>query len=424
VPKQDFAVDLAVVGLGYVGLPLVQGATRAGLRVVGFDTSSVVVDGLNGGRSHVDDLTDRDVAEMRSRGFVAGTTDDVLAGARATVICVPTPLAGDRLPNLDMVVAAGRAVAKHLRPGSLVVLESTSYPGTTEEILRPLLEETGMRAGADFSLAFSPERIDPGNKKFALRNTPKVVGGVTPGCTAAAAALYEQFVDEVVTVRSTREAEMAKLLENTYRHINIALVNEMAKFCHEMDIDLWDVIRAASTKPFGFEAFYPGPGVGGHCIPIDPNYLSYKVSATLHRPFRFVELAQEVNASMPLYVVSRCQEMLNRDKMALNGSKVLLLGVTYKPNIADLRQSPSLDVAEGLRSAGAELAYHDPYVGEWNGTDWTLECVSDLSQALADCDLAVLLQDHDMYEHGMLETVPSRFLDTRGKLRGERVERL
>ena len=389
-----------------------------------FDVQRRVAEGLNGGRSHIDDLTDGDIAELVSKGFVASTDESVLGGARAVVICVPTPLAGDGKPDLGMVVAAGELVSRHMSPGMLVVLESTSYPGTTEEVLLPILERGGLRVGVDFHLAFSPERIDPGNKQYGLKNTPKVVGGVTAGCTAAAAALYSRVVDQVVTVASTREAEMAKLLENTYRHINIALVNEMAKFCHEMNIDLWDVIRAASSKPFGFQAFYPGPGVGGHCIPIDPNYLSYKVNAALHRPFRFVDLAQEVNASMPLYVVSRCQELLNQDRLALNGAKILLLGVTYKPDIADRRESPSDDVAVGLVTQGAEVSYHDPFVPAWDGAGVTLESVPDLEAALANCDLAVLLQGHSTYDHAMLESVPKRVLDTRGKLRGERVQRL
>src|SRR5262249_44506281 len=261
-------------------------------------------------------------------------------------------------PDLSAVLEATDGVARHTRPGTLVVLESTTYPGTTEEGVRPRLEAAGWRVGVDLLLAFSPERIDPGNPRFGFRNTPKVLGGVTPTCADRAEAFYSRLVDVVVRARGTREAEMAKLLENTYRHVNIALVNEMAKFCQELDVDLWDVIRCASTKPFGFQAFYPGPGVGGHCIPIDPNYLSYKVR-TLGYPFRFVELAQEINNGMPAYVVRRVQDILNKHGKPVRGSTVLLLGVTYKPDIADQRESPSTAVARHLVALGAEVIYHD-----------------------------------------------------------------
>src|SRR5690606_38697605 len=255
----------------------------------------------------------------------------------------------------------------------LVVLESTTYPGTTEEVVRPILEEGGLVAGRDFALAFSPERIDPGNPVYGMKNTPKVVGGLTPECTDRAAAFYGRFVDTVVPAKGTREAETAKLLENTYRHINIALVNEMARFCHELGIDLWNVIEMAKTKPFGFQAFYPGPGVGGHCIPIDPNYLSYNVRARLGYPFRFVELAQEINATMPAYVARRAQDILNEDSIAMRGSTILMLGVTYKPDIADQRESPAVPLAKQLMRMGAEVRYHDPNVATWdvNGTELT-----------------------------------------------------
>src|SRR4051812_12328510 len=358
-------LDLVVIGLGYVGLPLAQEACRASLAVVGLDRSASVVDGLNDGRSHVGDLSDGDVTEMLGSGFHATTDPAVLADADTVVICVPTPLSSDGGPDLTAVRAVVAAVAEHLHPGMLVILESTTYPGTTEEEVRPVLEAGGLRAGSDFYLAFSPERIDPGNTEFGMRNTPKVVGGVNEPSTAAAAAFYGKFVESVVLARGTREAEMAKLLENTYRHINIALVNEMARFCRELDIDLWDVIRCAATKPFGFQAFYPGPGVGGHCIPIDPNYLSYKVRAKLGYAFRFVELAQEVNTGMPTYVTQRIQELLNEDSMSLRGAQVLLLGVTYKADIADQRGSPATPLARALVSRGATVSYHDPYVPFW-----------------------------------------------------------
>src|SRR3954454_6018616 len=337
------------------------------MRVLGFDVTPDVVASLGAGRSHVDDLTDADVAEMLAGGFRTTTDERQIATARTAVICVPTPLAEGDGPDLRAVVGATEAMSRHLRPGMLVVLESTTYPGTTDEVVRPLLEKlSGLTAGIDFHLAFSPERIDPGNERFGPRNTPKVVGGYTRNCADRVAAFYGRFVDTVVRTKGTREAETAKLLENTYRHVNIALVNEMARFCHELGVDLWDVIRAASTKPFGFQAFHPGPGVGGHCIPIDPNYLSHNVRSRLGYPFRFVELAQEINATMPAYVARRAQNLLNADGIAMHGASVLLLGVTYKANIADRRESPATPLARHLLGLGARLSFHDPYVEEWD----------------------------------------------------------
>ncbi len=299
-----------------------------------------MVDGLNAGRSHIDDLSDERIQEMRSGGFRATHDPADLAEANVYVICVPTPLSEAGGPDLDAVIAATRTVAGVLGSGDLVILESTTYPGTTEEVLVPILAESGLTLGSDYLLAFSPERIDPGNPTYGFRNTPKVVGGVDGPSTDAAAAFYANICDTVVKAKGTREAEMAKLLEDTYRHVNIALVNEMAAFCHEMDLDLWDAIRCAATKPFGFQAFYPGPGLGGHCIPIDPNYLSHHVRNRLGQSFRFVELAQEINQSMPRYVARRVQDQLNDQAKAVRGARILLLGVTYKANIADQRESP------------------------------------------------------------------------------------
>ena len=410
----DMSVDLVVIGLGYVGLPLAQEAVRSGLSVRGLDLSEGVVAGLNAGRSHVDDLSDEDIRAMIDAGFAATTDPAVLAEADTAVICVPTPLTAEGGPDLGAVLAATRSIAEHLHRGQLVILESTTYPGTTDDEVRPILEATGLTAGRDFHLAFSPERIDPGNPVYGMRNTPKVVGGHTPGCTDAAAAFYGRFVDTVVPARGTREAEMAKLLENTYRHINIALVNEMARFCHELDIDLWDVIDAARSKPFGFQAFYPGPGVGGHCIPIDPNYLSYQVQAKLGYPFRFVELAQEINAGMPAYVVRRIQDVLNEDGRALRGSRILLLGVTYKPDIADQRESPAKPIAAQLLDKGADVVFHDPHVDTWNVGNARLTRVSDLDSALDSADLAVLLQNHTAYDVDDLASRSRRLFDTRG----------
>ncbi|GGQ65212.1 nucleotide sugar dehydrogenase [Couchioplanes azureus] len=407
------AVDIVILGLGYVGLPLAREATRAGMSVIGFDVNQGLVESLNAGRSHVDDLSDDDIAEMRKSGFRATVDEREIATAKAAVICVPTPLLEEGGPDLGAVQSATDAVARNLQPGMLVILESTTYPGTTDELVRPILEAGGLVAGQDFHLAFSPERIDPGNEKFGPRNTPKVVGGHTPACTEAAAALYGRFVDTVVRTKGTREAETAKLLENTYRHVNIALVNEMAKFCHRLDIDLWDVIRAASSKPFGFQAFYPGPGVGGHCIPIDPNYLSHNVRVRLGYPFRFVELAQEINATMPAYVARRAQNILNEAGLATTGANILLLGITYKANIADERESPAVPLARDLGNLGAKISYHDPYVAEWRpGVDAMK--VDDLEGAVAAADLVILVQNHRDYDPDKLAATAKRFFDTRG----------
>lgn len=418
-------MKLVVVGLGYVGLPLAQEASRSGLDVTGLDLSTRVVEGLTAGRSHVDDLSDDDVAAMLAAGFSATTDPSVIKDADVVVICVPTPLSDEGGPDLSAVLGATDTVAAHLTPGTLVVLESTTYPGTTEDLLRPRLEAGGLRVGEDFFLAFSPERIDPGNPTYGFRNTPKVVGGVTPACTQRVADFYGRLCDEVVHAAGTREAEMAKLLENTYRHVNIALVNEMARFCHELDIDLWNVIDCARTKPFGFQAFYPGPGVGGHCIPIDPNYLSYTVRAKLGYPFRFVELAQEINHTMPAYVVRRAQDLLNSVAKPLNGSSVLLLGVTYKADIADERESPAVPVAQQLRDAGAKVSYHDPKVATWRPAGEPLESVPDLQQALRAADLVILLQVHSSYDLAAIAADAPLLLDTRGALAdSEAVERL
>ena len=417
--------DAVILGLGYVGLPLAQQAIRAGMSVLGFDVNPALVEALGAGRTHVDDLSDADVAEMLAGGFRATTDEALIATADVAVICVPTPLSeGDGL-DLRAVTGATEAIGRNLRPGMLVVLESTTYPGTTDDVVRPLLERlSGLVAGRDFHLAFSPERIDPGNERFGPRNTPKVVGGYTGACTERVAAFYERFIDTVVRTRGTREAETAKLLENTYRHVNIALVNEMARFCHELDIDLWDVIRAAATKPFGFQAFYPGPGVGGHCIPIDPNYLSHNVRSKLGYPFRFVELAQEINATMPAYVARRAQNLLNADGQAVHGAGVLLLGVTYKANIADQRESPATPLARQLAALGARLSYHDPYVPRWGFGDVEVPRTDDLDGAVASADLVILVQQHREYDADHLAGLAKRFFDTRGVTHGGQAHRL
>jgi len=408
------AQDVLVTGLGYVGLPLAVQAVRAGFRVTGFDTSARIVAGLNAGRSHVDDVRDEEIAAMRARGFLATTDEAGIGPQDVIVICVPTPLSVADGPDLSAVRAATATAGRLVRQGTLVSLESTTYPGTTEEVVRPLLEKaSGLTAGLGFSLAFSPERIDPGNPDYGFANTPKIVGGITPSCADAAVSFYERICDQVVRAKSAREAEMAKLLENTYRHVNIALVNEMAIFCRELDVDLWDAIRCAATKPFGFQPFYPGPGVGGHCIPIDPNYLSYKVR-TLGYPFRFVELAQEINGRMPGYVTERAAELLNRNAQPVNGAGVLLLGVTYKRDIADQRESPARPIARKLRARGAAVAYHDPYVTEWQVDGEAVPRAADLQAAVAAADLVILLQAHQDYDLAPIARTARLLLDTRG----------
>ncbi|MGW0192360.1 nucleotide sugar dehydrogenase [Nonomuraea sp. NPDC003201] len=417
-------IDLAVIGLGYVGMPLAKEAVAAGLRVVGLDVDRAKVDALNAGQSYIDDLADADLEHMLANGFSATLDETVLARSNTIVICVPTPLDEDHRPDLSAVEGATKAVGRNLSKGTLVVLESTTWPGTTDEVARPLLESSGLVAGKDFHLAFSPERIDPGNPKFGLRNTPKVVGGYTPTCRDRATAFYGQFIEQVVPVSGTREAEMAKLLENTYRHVNIALVNEMAIFCDELGINLWESIEAAATKPFGFQKFLPGPGVGGHCIPVDPSYLSYTVRK-LGYPFRFVELAQEINERMPSYVVARVQRLLNRHKKAVNGARVVMLGVTYKPDIADERETPALPVARALLELGAELSFADPYVKEWAVDGTPVPREEDLAKAVIDADVTLLLQQHAAFDLDMVEENARLVLDTRGVLtEGERVERL
>jgi UDP-N-acetyl-D-glucosamine dehydrogenase len=401
-----------VVGLGYVGLPLAVALVRAGQPVVGLDADPARVARLRAGSSGIEDVSDAELADALDRGLrvtseVADTVD-----ASAYVLCVPTPLK-DGTPDLTAVEQATRSVATALRSGDLVVLESTTYPGTTEEVVGPLLREgSDLEPGVDFLLAYSPERIDPGNPHFGISNTPKVVGGTTEAATKAAVAFYEQVVDEVVTVAGPREAEMAKLLENTFRHVNIALVNEMAVFCRQLDIDLWDVIAASSTKPFGFMPFFPGPGVGGHCIPVDPSYLSWRVKK-LGFSFRFVELAQEINAQMPSWVVSRLGDLLNDDGLALSRSTVLCLGAAYKPGVSDCRESPAVEVMGKLRAKGARVLFHDPLVEhvDVDGERLTSRDLDD--ELLSSVDAVVVLTPHPQIDLDRVRDTAHLVLDTR-----------
>ena len=412
------STSVVVIGQGYVGLPMALHAAAAGMTVVGLDTNPRVVADLNAGRSHIDDVSHEELGLGLASGYSASTDPAVIAGADVVVVCVPTPLAEGGGPDLTPVEAAASVIGEHVRPGTLCILESTTYPGTTEEVFAPLVCGDRLTPGEDVYIAFSPERIDPGNTTYGVRNTPKVVGGLTRGCTSRASAFYAQFVDTVVEAKRAREAEMAKLLENTFRHVNIALVNEMVRFSDELDIDLWDAIACAETKPFGYMAFRPGPGVGGHCIPVDPSYLSHRVKAKLGYAFRLVELAEEINTATPLYVADRVRAILNDDRKAVNGARVLLLGVTYKADISDRRESPADPLARRLLAWGADLSFHDPHVPRWDVAApegaRSLSSVTDLDGAVAEADVVVLLQRHREYDVAALAGAAGRFLDTRG----------
>ncbi|MGW0891207.1 nucleotide sugar dehydrogenase [Saccharopolyspora sp. NPDC002578] len=412
------SVDLVVAGLGYVGLPLASAACSAGVTTVGLDVSDEVVAGLNAGRSHVGDVPEAAVAEMVAAGFTATTDPAVLATADTVVLCVPTGLSASGDPDLSAVRAAAGTVAARLRAGTLVVLESTSHPGTTEEVVRPILERgSGLRVGEDFHLVYSPERIDPGNERFSMHNTPKIISGCTPLCAKYGVAFYGRFVESLVVSRGTREAEMAKLLENSYRYVNIALVNEVALFCDRMGIDVWDVLHCAGTKPFGFAPFQPGPGVGGHCIPIDPRYLESKARSAGFT-FDTLSAARAVNERMPSHVVLRAAALLAERGAALAGSRVLLLGVAYKPDVADTRESPAYPIARELLARGARVSFHDPEVAEFEVDGRPIRKEHPLPEALADADLVVLLQDHSCYDLVEISSTGRALLDTRGKSAG------
>ncbi len=407
---------LVVMGQGYVGLPMALRAAQAGVQVTGFDTNTAVTSALQAGVSHIGDVSAAELAAGLAGGYRATSDPSCLGVADVVLVCVPTPLGPEGGPDLRAVESAADLIGAHVKPGALCILESTTYPGTTEEVFAPRVCGDRLVPGESVYIAFSPERINPGQVEYGVQNTPKVVGGLTPECTRRAAAFYGRFVDEVVSAKGAREAEMAKLLENTFRHVNIALVNEMARFCHELDIDLWNAIDCAETKPFGFMAFRPGPGVGGHCIPVDPSYLSHRVRAVLGYSFRMVELAEEVNTAAPVYVAQRAAAELNRRALAVNGSRVLLLGVTYKPDVADLRETPAAPIASRLLQQGARLRYHDPLVADWTVGGQPVEAVTDPYTAAAESDLVVLVQAHSAYDLARLEASGAHILDTRGVL--------
>jgi UDP-N-acetyl-D-glucosamine dehydrogenase len=415
---------IGIVGLGYVGLPLAVEFARAGFRVTGIDVDGGKVANIRAGRSHVEDVPAATVRELVRKRLL--TARDHYRGCGrfdAIIIAVPTPLRKTKDPDISYIVAALEEIAKEVRPGQLVILESTTYPGTTEEVLRPRLESHGLRAGKDFFLAFSPERVDPGNRTYTTRNTPKIVGGTTPACARVAALLYRQAIETVHTVASTQAAEMVKLLENTFRAVNIGLVNEIAMMCEVLGLDVWEVIDAAATKPFGFMRFYPGPGIGGHCIPLDPHYLAWKLK-TLNYYAKFIELASEINENMPAVVVRRAAQALNERRRSVNGARVFVLGAAYKRDIGDLRESPALDVMRLLHEQGAKVSFHDPYATRVRLDGGLVKKTSPLTAAgLRAADLVIIVTDHSVYDYAWVVRNAKLVLDTRNatrKVRGAR----
>jgi len=412
----DRSAVTAVIGLGYVGLPLAMEFCDAGFTVIGYDITQSLVDQLMKGVSHIQDVPSSQVAaHVKSGKFVATTDEAAIARADTISIAVPTPLAKTRDPDMSYVIAAAEAVARHAHQGLLVVLESTTYPGTTRDVMQPRLEKLGLVIGADVFLAFSPERVDPGNPTWHTKNTPKVLGGITPACTEVAAALYGTCIDRIVSVSSPEAAELTKLLENTFRSVNIGLVNEMAIICDRLGVDVWEVIEAAATKPFGFMKFTPGPGIGGHCIPLDPHYLAWKMR-TLNYKTRFIDLASEINSAMPDVVVNKVSLALNDERKAVRGSRVLVLGVAYKKDIEDMRESPALDVIRLLEEHGAEVAYHDPHVPRYKEDGHERISAALTDDVLARADAVVIVTDHSAVDYQRLVDKASLVVDTRNAL--------
>ena len=420
---KDRSARIGIIGLGYVGLPLAVAYAEKGFPVCGFDISAAKVKLINSGGSDIDDIPASRVAPLVASGRLKATGDDaVLADVDCVFICVPTPLSKTKDPDISYILSACDALRRHLHREMLVVLESTTYPGTTDEAIKPRLEESGLKTGQDFYLAFSPERVDPGNAHYTTQNTPRVVGGITDECARIARICYEQVIPNIYPVSSTRAAEMVKLLENTFRSVNIGLVNEVALMCHRLNLDVWEIIAAAATKPFGFMPFYPGPGLGGHCIPIDPHYLSWKLKA-LNYYARFIELAGDVNSHMPEWVVDRITALLNTHTLSVKGTKILILGVAYKKNIQDIRESPALDVMELLESRGADLSYVDPYVPVIKLHGRTMKSARLTKTALEEADLIVILTDHSQFDYGFVVKNSRLVFDTRNataQVKGDR----
>jgi UDP-N-acetyl-D-glucosamine dehydrogenase len=413
----DRSARVAILGLGYVGLPLATIFAEAGYNVIGVEPDSSKVEKLDRGESYVQDVPSEQLSKLIQSGKLQATNDfSVLAEVDAVSICVPTPLRKTGDPDLSFILVATDELAKYIHRGVVVVLESTTYPGTTREILLPKLTKTsGLEVGKDFFLAFSPERVDPGRTDWTTYNTPKVIGGITPTCSELASLWYQQALETVVPVSSAESAEMAKLLENTFRMINIGLVNEMAIMCDRLGLDVWEIIDAAATKPFGYMKFTPGPGLGGHCIPIDPLYLSWKLRA-LNYTARFIELASEINTGMPRYVVAKVQDALNEQMKPLKGSRVLVIGAAYKPDVDDIRESPALDIIGLLRQKGAEVDYHDPYIPKITHDDWFLESVPDFIEAASTADCVVIVTNHTTYDYQQILEKAQLIIDTRNAL--------
>ena len=404
---------IGIIGMGYVGFPLAVEFAQAGFKVIGIDVNKAKIEIINAGGSHIPDVDQEIVAPLVKSGNLEATEDfGVLADCDAMSICVPTPLNKTKNPDVSFILSASQEIKKYLKTGQLIVLESTTYPGTTEELIRPMLEETGLKVGEDFFLAFSPERVDPGNKYYNIHNTPKVIGGVTPQCNERAAAYYGQIVEQVVSVSSTDAAEMVKLLENTFRSVNIALVNEVALMCDVLGINVWEVIDAASTKPFGYMRFTPGPGLGGHCIPIDPHYLSWKLKS-LNYYARFIELAGEINSKMPDYVTLKVADALNNVEKSVKGSKILILGVAYKKDIDDLRESPALDLLKLLQRKGGDVVFSDDFVPELSMNGKTYKSVKITKKLLEEVDCVVLATDHTDFDYEMIAKSTRIIVDTR-----------
>jgi UDP-N-acetyl-D-glucosamine dehydrogenase len=415
---QKKRANIAVIGMGYVGLPLAITFANAGFSVTGIDPNQEKVEMLNRGESYISDITNAQLRKHIDSGRLRATSEyAVLAEIDAVSICVPTPLRKTGDPDMAFIASASEQLAPHLHRSMVIVLESSTYPGTTREFVLPkLIANNNLKVGEDFFLAFSPERVDPGRKDFTTVNTPKVLGGITPACTEVARAWYEQALETVVPVSTTEVAEMTKLLENTFRMINISMVNELAQMCERLDVDVWEVIDAAATKPFGFMKFTPGPGLGGHCIPIDPLYLSWKMK-TLNYTARFIELASEINTSQPRYIVSRIQDALNRYKKPLNGSKVLILGVAYKPNVNDMRESPALDIIHLLQEKGASVKYHDPHVPEIDYEKIHMFSEKDLQTALEEADLVAIITNHSKYDYTVIGEKAQLIFDARNAMK-------